>query len=112
MILRRDRYLRGGDHTSFNNAGFAAVRFTEWRENFNHQHQTLRTENSIEYGDLLKFVDTDYVAHVARLNSAVLATLACCPQRTAARSRPHSQPRQQHRARLGPLRLRAAWHDL
>ena len=79
MILRRDRYLRGGDHTSFNNAGFAAVRFTEWRENFNHQHQTLRTENGIEYGDLLKFVDTDYVAHVARLNSAVLATLAAAP---------------------------------
>jgi hypothetical protein len=79
MILRRDRYLRGGDHTSFNNAGFAAVRFTEWRENFNHQHQTVRTENGVEYGDLLKFVDTDYVAHVARLNSAVLATLASAP---------------------------------
>ena len=79
MILRRDRYLRGGDHTSFNNAGFAAVRFTEWRENFNHQHQTVRTENGVEYGDLLKFVDTDYVARVARLNSAVLATLAAAP---------------------------------
>jgi hypothetical protein len=79
MILRRDRYLRGGDHTSFNNAGFAAVRFTEWRENFNHQHQTVRIENGIEYGDLLKFVDTDYVARVARLNSAVLATLAGAP---------------------------------
>ncbi len=79
MILRRDRYLRGGDHTSFNNAGFAAVRFTEWRENFNHQHHTLRTENGVEYGDLFKFVDTDYVAHVARLNSAVLATFASAP---------------------------------
>lgn len=86
MILRRDRYLRGGDHTSFNSAGFAAVRFTEWRENFNHQHQTLRTENGTEYGDLLKFVDTDYVAHVARLNSAVLATLAAAP----------SEPRNPH----------------
>ena len=79
MILRRDRYLRGGDHTSFNNAGFAAVRFTEWRENFNHQHQTVRTENGIEYGDLLKFVDVSYVAQVARLNSAALATLASAP---------------------------------
>jgi hypothetical protein len=79
LVLRRDRYLRGGDHTSFNNAGFAAVRFTEWREDFNHQHQTVRTENGIEYGDLLKFVDTDYVARVARLNSAVLATLAAAP---------------------------------
>ncbi len=79
LVYRRDRFLRGGDHISFNNAGFAAVRFTEWRENFNHQHQTLRTENGIEYGDLLKFVDTDYVAHVARLNSVVLATLAAAP---------------------------------
>jgi hypothetical protein len=79
LILRRDRYLRGGDHTSFNAEGFAAVRFTEWRENFDHQHQTLRTENGVEYGDLIKFVDFDYVAHVARLNSAVLATLASAP---------------------------------
>src|SRR5215469_4333421 len=79
MILRRDRYLRGGDHTSFNNAGFAAVRFTEWRENFNHQHQTLRTENGIEYGDLLKFVDTSYVANVARLNADSLSSLAAMP---------------------------------
>ena len=79
MILRHDRYLRGGDHSSFNSQGFAAVRFTEWRENFNHQHQTVRTENGIEYGDLLKFVDTGYVANVARLNSLTLATLADAP---------------------------------
>ena len=52
MIFRRDRFVRGGDHTSFNQEGFAAVRFTEWRENFNHQHQTSRVENGIEYGDL------------------------------------------------------------
>jgi hypothetical protein len=79
MILRHDRYLRGGDHSSFNSEGFAAVRFTEWRENFNHQHQTVRTENGIEYGDLLKFVDTSYVANVARLNALTLATLADAP---------------------------------
>ncbi len=79
LILRRDRYLRGGDHTSFNGEGFAAVRFTEWRENFDHQHQTLRTENGVEYGDLLKFVDFSYVANVARLNAATLATLASAP---------------------------------
>ncbi|HZL26358.1 MAG TPA: M28 family peptidase, partial [Acidobacteriaceae bacterium] len=79
LILRRDRYLRGGDHTSFNGEGFAAIRFTEWRENFNHQHQTLRTGNGIEYGDLLKFVDVNYVANVARLNAATLATLASAP---------------------------------
>lgn len=79
LLLRRDRYLRGGDHTSFNGEGFAAVRFTEWRENFDHQHQTLRTENGIEYGDLLKFVDFDYVANVARMNAMTLATLASAP---------------------------------
>ncbi len=79
LIQRRDRYLRGGDHTSFNAEGFTAVRFTEWRENFDHQHQTLRTENGIEYGDYLKFVDTSYVAKVARLNAAVLASLAEAP---------------------------------
>jgi hypothetical protein len=79
MILRRDRYLRGGDHTSFNAEGFAAVRFTEWRENFDHQHQTLRTENGVEYGDLLKFVDFAYVVKVAQLNALALASLAAAP---------------------------------
>jgi Peptidase family M28 len=79
LILRRDRYLRGGDHSSFNGEGFPAIRFTEWRENFNHQHQKLRTENGIEYGDLLKFVDFNYVANVVRINSVTLATLASAP---------------------------------
>ncbi len=79
LILRRDRYLRGGDHTSFNAEGFAAVRFTEWRENFDHQHQTPRTENGVEYGDYLKFVDFDYVANVARMNAMTLASLAEAP---------------------------------
>jgi hypothetical protein len=79
LEFRRDRFLRGGDHTSFNQEGFPAVRFTEWRENFNHQHQNVRTENGVEYGDLLKFVDFQYVAHVAALNAATLATLAYAP---------------------------------
>ncbi len=79
LIFRRDRYLRGGDHSAFNDAGFAAVRFTEYSEDFNHQHQNVRTENGIEYGDLLKFVDFDYVANVARLNAATLAALASSP---------------------------------
>jgi hypothetical protein len=79
MILRRDRYLRGGDHTSFNAEGFTAVRFTEWRENFDHQHQTLRTEGGVEYGDLLKFVDFGYVAKVAQLNALTMASLAAAP---------------------------------
>lgn len=79
LVFRPDRYLRGGDHSSFLQQGFAAVRFTEFREDYNHQHQTLRTENGIEYGDLPKFVDYQYVANVARLNAAVLGSLATAP---------------------------------
>ncbi|MFZ0319567.1 MAG: M28 family metallopeptidase, partial [Candidatus Sulfotelmatobacter sp.] len=78
-VFRLDRYLRGGDHYSFNQQGFAAVRFTEYREDFHHQHQNIRTENGIEYGDVEKFVDFDYVAHVARVNAATLAALAAAP---------------------------------
>jgi hypothetical protein len=79
LIFRLDRYLRGGDHYSFNQQGYAAVRFTEYREDYNHQHQDVRTENGIEYGDLPKFVNFDYVAGVARLNVATLASLAAAP---------------------------------
>jgi hypothetical protein len=79
LVFRLDRYLRGGDHSSFNQQGFAAVRFTEFREDVHHQHQNVRTENGIEYGDLPKFVDFDYVTRVARLNAATLASLASAP---------------------------------
>jgi hypothetical protein len=81
LVFRLDRYLRGGDHYSFNQQGFAAVRFTEFREDFHHQHQNVRmdNENGIEYGDLPKFVDFDYVARVSRLNAATLASLASAP---------------------------------
>jgi Peptidase family M28 len=79
LEFRLDRYLRGGDHLSFNKQGFAAIRFTEWRENFDHQHQNVRMENGKQYGDLLKYVDFNYVANVARLNAATLATLASAP---------------------------------
>jgi len=79
LIFRLDRYLRGGDHYSFNQQGFAAVRFTEYREDFTRQHQTIRTENGIEYGDVPKHVDFGYVANVARLNAATLASLAWAP---------------------------------
>jgi hypothetical protein len=79
LVFRLDRYLRGGDHYSFNQQGFAAVRFTEFREDFHHQHQNVRTENGMEYGDVEKFVDFNYVAHVARLNAATLASLASAP---------------------------------
>jgi hypothetical protein len=79
LVFRLDRYLRGGDHYAFNQQGFSGVRFTELREDFHHQHQDVRTENGIEYGDVLKFVDFDYVANVARLNAAALASLAAAP---------------------------------
>ncbi len=83
LVSRPDRYLRGGDHTSFNREGFAAVRFTEWREDFNHQHQNIvlppAGSSDPILGDLIQFVDLNYVASVARLNAATLATLASSP---------------------------------
>ncbi len=83
LVMRPDRYLRGGDHMSFNQEGVAAVRFTEWREDFNHQHQNVvrpaAGSNAPVLGDLLEFVDFTYVAQVARLNAATLATLAAAP---------------------------------
>ena len=79
LEFRRDRYLRGGDHISFNQQGYPAVRLTEYRENFTRQHQNVRTENGIEYGDLPKFVDFDYVANIVRINAATLAALASAP---------------------------------
>jgi hypothetical protein len=79
LVSRPDRYLRGGDHTSFNQQGFTAVRITEWREDYNHQHQNIRVENGVQFGDLLEFVDFGYVAKVAKLNAATLATLAASP---------------------------------
>jgi hypothetical protein len=79
IIYRRDRYLRGGDHSPFLDAGYAAVRFTEPHEDFNHQHQDLRTENGRKIGDLPEYVDPEYVAQVARVNAASLASLALAP---------------------------------
>jgi hypothetical protein len=79
LVSRPDRYLRGGDHSSFNSEGFAAVRLTEWREDYNHQHQNVVRTSTPVLGDLLDFVDFTYVAKVARLNAATLATLASSP---------------------------------
>lgn len=79
VIYRRDRYLRGGDHTPFLEAGYAAVRMTEPVEDFRHQHQNPRVENGVQYGDLPEFVDFEYVANVARVNAAGLAALALGP---------------------------------
>ena len=79
VIYRRDRYLRGGDHSPFLDNGFPAVRFTEPNENFNHQHQNVRLEKGIQFGDLLEFVDFTYIAQVARINATALASLALAP---------------------------------
>ena len=79
MVYRRDRYLRGGDHRPFLERGFPAVRFTEPNEDYTHQHQNVRTENGIVYGDLPEFVDFPYIAQVARINAAALAMLALAP---------------------------------
>jgi hypothetical protein len=86
LIFRADRFLRGGDHESFNANGFAAIRFVEPVETFVHQHQTVRTENGVEYGDLMKFMDFDYLARVTRYNVSVLASLAMGPGRPATAS--------------------------
>ncbi len=79
MIYRRDRYGRGGDHIPFLERGFPAVRFTESNEDYTHQHQNVRTENGVFYGDTPEYVDFDYVANVTRVNCVALATLALAP---------------------------------
>jgi Zn-dependent M28 family amino/carboxypeptidase len=79
LIFRRDRFLRGGDHTPFNELGIPAVRFTVVDENYDRQHQNVRTENGKQYGDLPQFVDSRYLAGVARVNAAALAHLANAP---------------------------------
>lgn len=79
MVYRNDRFLRGGDHTPFVQQGFTAVRITEMNENYDHQHQDLRTENGVEYGDLMKFMDFEYFRKNVMLNVACLANLASAP---------------------------------
>ncbi|HUJ16349.1 MAG TPA: M28 family metallopeptidase [Thermoanaerobaculia bacterium] len=81
MIYRRDRYLRSGDHVPFLEQGYPAIRFTEPHENYHHQHQNVRVENGIQYGDLPEFDKWSYIANVARVNTATLATLALAPAR-------------------------------
>lgn len=79
LEYRADRYLRGGDHLSFNDQGYAAIRFTDYFENYHHQHQTVRVENGIQYGDLETFTSPAYTARVARINALTLAALASSP---------------------------------
>ena len=80
LIYRRDRFLRGGDHTPFSQQGFAAVRITEMNEDFNRQHQDIRTENGFKFGDLPEYVDYNYLQKVTRMNLAVMANLALSAQ--------------------------------
>lgn len=80
LIYRRDRFLRGGDHTPFSQQGFAAVRITEMNEDFNRQHQDIRTENGFKFGDLPEYVDYNYLQKVTRMNLSVMANLALSAQ--------------------------------
>ncbi len=79
MVYRPDRFLRGGDHSPFQENGFAAVRITEMNENFNHQHQDVRTEKGVVYGDLVEFMDFEYLRKNTAMNLANLANLAKSP---------------------------------
>jgi Zn-dependent M28 family amino/carboxypeptidase len=79
MVYRNDRFLRGGDHTPFVNRGFAAVRITEMNENYEHQHQDVRTEKGIRYGDLAEFMDFEYLRKNTAMNLATLSNLAKAP---------------------------------
>jgi hypothetical protein len=80
QIWRADRFLRGGDQESFQADGYPAIRFVEANENFTHQHQDVRVENSVQYGDLLPYMDWDYLAKATQANIAALASLALGPQ--------------------------------
>ena len=79
VIWRRDRYLRGSDHISFQQHGWPAARLTEPRENFNHEHRDVEVISGVQFGDLPQFVDYTYIARVARVNGAALWALATNP---------------------------------
>jgi hypothetical protein len=79
MIYRNDRFLRGGDHTPFVDKGYAAVRFSEMNENYNHQHQNVRLENGIQYGDLTEFMDFELLRKNTAMDLSNLANLAKSP---------------------------------
>ncbi|MFZ1783619.1 MAG: M28 family metallopeptidase [Ferruginibacter sp.] len=81
LIYRNDRFLRGGDHTPYVQRGFAAVRITEMNENYTRQHQDVRKENGIQYGDLEEYIDYEYLRKNTAVNLANLANLAKAPSR-------------------------------
>ncbi|MFB6455448.1 M20/M25/M40 family metallo-hydrolase [Chitinophaga sp. Hz27] len=81
LIYRNDRFLRGGDHTPFVKRGMTAVRITDMYENFDHQHQTIRKEKGVQYGDLPEFMDFEYLRKNTALNLAVLASLSTAPSK-------------------------------
>jgi hypothetical protein len=80
LVWRRDRFLRGGDQIPFLQRGWPAVRFTEPNENFDHQHQDVRVEDSTQFGDLLRFVDFDYLERATRVVGSSLSALARSPR--------------------------------
>lgn len=84
LEYRQDRYLRGGDQNSYDAAGYPAVRFTDYYENYHHQHQTVRVVHGVQYGDLPQFTSPAYTANVARVNALTLAALASAPPPPAA----------------------------
>ena len=79
LVYRLDRFARGGHHRPFNDAGFAAVRIMETNEHYDRQHQDLRTENGVVYGDTIEGVDFDYAAKLTSLNAVSLASMAWAP---------------------------------
>lgn len=79
LIYRADRFLRGGDQEAFTAVGFPAIRFVEIHEDFRHQHQDVRVEGGVQYGDLPQYVDSEYLARVTKMNVAALSALALGP---------------------------------
>ncbi len=79
LIYRLDRFGRGGHHRPFNDVGFAGIRIMEAHENYNRQHQDIRMENGIAYGDVFSGVNADYAAKLTAVNAISLASLAWAP---------------------------------
>ena len=80
IVYRLDRFGRGGHHRPFNDLGYAGIRIMETNENYNRQHQDLRVENGIEYGDTIEGVDFDYAAKLTALNAVSMASMSWAPR--------------------------------